>query len=224
VQGILGAKLNCIPFHGELTNTYLKSLQLADSDIWNEKLEAIDDQQLYFWRDGESPFLIPDGVHREKSWISGECGAERIHLNDLNLSFSEIDSAEEGLLHSYPVHSFTAWVKEFRMFGFLNRLYEIESDFLRLDEEGRSLWLLVINSDILSAIEKHSPVIDLLEMGRGDIIRYTIDRSERGYEGEELLALIERVLRGESLQPLLELLAPSHRERVKARLDYLGKI
>ena len=73
------------------------------------------------------------------------------------------------------------------MLGFLNRMQSIEERLDRLSQEQIGHWLMIINSDILSAIEKRSPVVSLKSTPESAVtVDFTIRRSERGVEGEYL--------------------------------------
>lgn len=220
VSGILGAKLGCIPVRGELTQLYLSALQLWDAAPWNAALSQ-GDSPARLWRDGESPFLLPDGLEREEFWLA-HCQGERMQL-PVEQDYQTPSNA--GHYRSYPVHSFSAWMKEFRMLGYLGRVQELEKRLATLSPEARCLWLLAINSDILSAAEKRSPVVQLRQsLGVQEAQRYRILRSERSHEGEEYLALLERCAL-EGGHPV-ELDAPEsgHMIKAKGRLAHLKSL
>ena len=132
-----GASLSCIPFHGVLTDRYLDSLHRFGSAPWNEAVSSLEDDPLFSWRDGESPFLMPRGQEREKAWLEGEASSvERVHTVDLSLRYTPERSLEAHQYRSYPVHSFSAWMKEFRMLGYIHRLQEIEAGLGRLGKNA----------------------------------------------------------------------------------------
>ena len=142
----------------------------------------------YVWRDGESAFFVPNGVKREYKWLEDEDQSiERVFLSDIIQSIS-FDNEIQNQFYSYPVHSFSAWVKEFKMIGFINKVQEIEQKLDTLSSEQKAIWLQLINSDILSSVEKRSPHIQI-KMDEMDTEKeeYIIWRAERGLEGEELL-------------------------------------
>jgi len=60
---------------------------------------------------------------------------------------------------------------------------------LNLSDIQKTLYLQLINSDILAAVEKKSPNIKLNI--DGVIEEYIIYRSERGFEGEDYMQLID---------------------------------
>jgi hypothetical protein len=126
---------------------------------------------------------------------------------------------------SYPVHSFTPWMKEFRMLGFISRIRKIEESLDRLSTDQIHLWLATINSDILSAIEKESPVVEIRERaGKTDTGKLVIRRSERGFEGEEYLAILEKTLESGEMPVYSASSESSHIEKLRNRLQYLNSL
>ena len=214
-------KLGCIPIEGELTELYLRTIQLWDAGEWIKVIQQQKkDSPIRLWRDGESCFLIPDGLDREEFWLVN-CTAERLHLGGENYN----STVEPSLYHSYPVHSFSAWMKEFRMFGYLGRIQGIENRLSNLLADAHYFWLLTINSDILSAVEKPSPFIELrLSQMDEQTQMFRIHRSERGYEGEEYLALLERVVLDEKDPRELDNPTEPHLIKAKGRIEHLRSL
>ena len=199
MRGLENSRLRCLPIACGFTQAYLDSLHTFTATPWLHQLGQVGTQTCLSWRDGESSFLLPDGLARELAWLEGEAGCERQFLSGLAEDFrANTDLAPEHL-RSYPVHSFLAWMKEFRMMGYLGRLQRLESEVSALGPEGLALWLQAVNSDVMSAVEKVSPQIRIRAEpdAKGDI-HYTILRSERGFEGEECLSMLERMLQGDS--------------------------
>lgn len=194
VRGVRGIDLQCVPVNGNLTQLYLDALHNYDSGPWRNAILRDPSDAVISWRDGESPFLVPDGICREGWWLRHEGDIPRGHFKTTAWNFAANATLEASLLKSYPVHSFLAWMKEFRMMGYLLRLQRLEEAIANLPEDSIGLWLQAINSDILSSVEKRSPVVRLK---RGpeheEYFDYTILRSERGFEGEEWLSLLEQV-------------------------------
>lgn len=226
INGLFGASLNCIPIVGELTDSYLHALHLYDCSLWNEKIEKTENEVLFVWRDGESSFLLPDGLKRENFWLQNEGkGFARSHIKDLSMNFISSDQLDHDKLTSYPVHSFSAWMKEFRMLGFLNRITTIESSLESLTEHQLHQWLMVINSDILSAIEKESPVVQLKKQPDDtDAFDFTIRRSDRGFEGEEYLVMLEHALRNNSMPQYSRTSELPYMQKWRVRIEYLSRI
>ena len=224
LEGVLGSRLPCIPFAGALTDAYLRSIHFYDATPWNDAV-AGRAGIAFSWRDGESCFLVPDGIAREAAWLDGEsAGVRRRHLSEVcrGLSFAEPD-ARANSFRTYPPHSFSAWFKENRMLGFLGRLQQIELRLAEMSTDARVLWLQAINSDILSAVEKDSPTVRLADRpGAGAGGRaFTIWRSERGFEGEDFLARLEALFERTDTTFLDDAARRPHIRKLKARVDYV---
>ena len=223
--GVLESLLPCIPFQGALTKAYLDSLHAFDANAWNEAVLGVSETPVFTWRDGESCFLIPDGIERERIWLLEESSDIRREILSTalhDLKFQNRDSQSSEAPPSYPVHSFSAWFKEFRMLGFLSRLQKIEDRLDSLPKDLTVLWLQAINSDILSAVEKDSPIVSLMpQPGTGSVeSRFTIWRSERGFEGEDYLALLEAELIDPGRLARLSTTRRPHLRKLWARLEY----
>lgn len=223
LEGVLGSRLRCIPFAGALTEAYLRSIHFYDAKPWNDAIAARAGVA-FSWRDGESCFLVPDGIAREAAWLDGEAaGARRRHLSDAcrGLSFAEPDARADSF-RTYPPHSFSAWFKESRMLGFLGRVQQLEARLAELSLDARVLWLQAINSDILSAVEKDSPTIRLADGPGGGASRpFTIWRSERGFEGEDFLARLEALVERGETGFVDDAARRPHIRKLKARVDYV---
>ncbi len=223
VRGLGGTRLPCLPVRGRLTDAYLDALHRYDPESWNEALRGCGADTVVCWRDGESVFLLPDGLERERHWLAGERYGERVFLSHIDSEYLEPESLSSEHLQSYPVHSFLAWMKEFRMMGYLGRLHRIETEPHTFTMGQLVLWLQAINSDVMSAVEKRSPQISLLLRADADtLITHTLFRSERGFEGEECLSLLERSLEGdaEAFERFLARDEPLSR-KVQGRQKYL---
>ena len=226
IRGLFGTRIDCISFRGKLTDHYLEAIHKFDCGAWNKAVLSEPEENLFAWRDGESSFLLPASLSRESSWLENEDPSiERAHLKKERISFTPNEDLEEGQYKSYPVHSFSAWMKEFRMLGFVNRIGRIEETLDAMTEEQVHLWLMVINSDILSAIEKKSPVVSLRDAPNGQSPHdFRIHRSERGFEGEEYLALLEMAIKGKDLPAHLQHSDEPHILKLKTRTCYLNKL
>lgn len=224
LEGVLGSRLRCIPFAGPLTDAYLASIHLYHAKPWNDAVAARSGIA-FSWRDGESCFLVPDGIAREAAWLDNESpGVRRRHLSDAcrSLSFAEPD-ARANSFRTYPPHSFSAWFKENRMLGFLGRVQQLESRLGEMSVDARVLWLQAINSDILSAVEKDSPTVRLADRpGNGAGSRaFTIWRSERGFEGEDFLARLERLIEHGDTGFMDDAQRRPHIRKLQARVGYV---
>lgn len=226
IQGLLNTQMNCIPFGSGLTQTYLNALHFWDSSSWNNAVLTHCMTPVFSWRDGESPFFLPDGITREANWLESE--SSEIHRGFLR-DHQPVNDGElrrgmaVGEYGYYPIHSFTAWMREFKMLGFINRLMTIEGHLDTLTDRQLGIWLQATNSDILSAIEKESPVISLKPTPRSEAIDHVLWRSERGVEGELFLLLIEnldqnrfRVVLDTDMSPVVQ--------KLRGRLAYLGSV
>jgi len=188
VRGINSSSLACFPVSGLLTNEYLNSIHTYNFNKLNKLIADKTNQIL--WRDGESVFLIPDGVDREKRWLEAET-ANRLWVDDLN----NIELKDDNF-YTYPAHSFLAWMEEFKMYGYINRINFLERNLLNFDIEQTLLWLQVINSDVLSSIEKKDVSIDIKLSPNSKKNNFTIYRTHRAFEGEEFLCFLEDSLLG----------------------------
>lgn len=226
VRGLLGSYLNCIPFYGRLTFDYLEALHSFDSSAWNGSMSETVADLVFSWRDGESPFFIPEGLARESCWLEGESGdIERVHLKEAAIGYTPSGQLGEMTYKSYPVHSFSAWMKEFRMLGYIHRVQSIEEKLGNLPDDQIFLWLMAINSDILSAVEKKSPVVRMKEHAASrQTFDFTIRRSERGVEGEEYLAILEMMVNGRTVPEFVSSSQEQHLLKWRSRADYLKKL
>ena len=225
VKGLFGTYLNCIPFSGELTHDYLDALHQFDCSSWNRNILAVEDSPVFTWRDGESVLFIPDGLAREAFWLKNQDNnIRRRHTKEVKLEFKSNESLDDHEYKSYPVHSFLEWMKEFRMLGFVNKVRKFEESLLTLTEHQKSLWLMVISSDILSAIEKRSPVVQIRENSSSNGLRdFTIRRSERGFEGEECLAILEKAIATNRSVEYVNVSQEAHIIKLRGRIKYLSK-
>ncbi len=226
LEGVLGSQLPCIPFEGMLTQSYLDAMHSFDAASWVDAVRSTNMHRVFMWRDGESCFLVPDGLARERHWLAGEGpDIQRETLNSALRSITFVPSKDLSTetFHSYPVHSFAAWLKEFRMLGYLDRLARIEARLDSLPTDLLVVWLQTINSDILSAIEKDSPIVSLLPAAKAEQLRtsHTIWRSERGFEGEDYLALVEETLASPNALQQVWTSSKAHIRKLRARVEYV---
>jgi hypothetical protein len=234
VRGTFSSSLRCIPIQGELGEAYLQSLHLWDAAFWNHAVTAVPHQVAFSWRDGESFLFVPDGIERERAWLAAESREiDRVSLAAVEPALDFQEPGDEAAptyrsYRSYPVHSFSDWVKEFRMFGYMERLAAIEKRLDSFDHEARALWLQAINSDVFSAVEKDSPVIALRTAPPGEAasreVRWTIERSERGCEGEEFLEMLDAIDHAAVVRHIQAEPPPPHIQKLRARQRYLNDI
>ena len=190
VYGTSESNIKCIAIHGKTTQKYLSSCQLNDPKIWDKFIQDFPDDLIFSWRDGESFLLIPDGLSREEYLLQGESdNINRKKLQSLEINYEDSSLYDRSFYKSYPIHSFTAWIKEMKMMWYVDRIRKIENNFSKLSDLQITLLLQLINSDILASVEKISPKIKLKI--KGVIEDFIIYRSERGFEGEDYLQLID---------------------------------
>ena len=185
---------------------------MNDPKIWDQFLQDNPDNVIFSWRDGESFLLIPDGLSREECWLKGESdNFNRRKLQSLEISYEDSCLYDQQYYKSYPIHSFSAWVKEMKMMWYVDRIRMIENNFSKLSDFQKTLFLQLINSDILSSVEKISPKIKLDV--EGVIEDFIIYRSERGFEGENYLKLVDEPKYSNDRAP--------HIKKLIARHEYL---
>lgn len=227
LKGIMNKSLICIPCLGELTNLYLESIHNYSTDKWNVGILKHKLEYIYSWRDGESSFFIPDGLEREKQWLISESSdIKRIflaeHLKDIN--FQNINDDTSMVLH-YPIHSFYDWMKEFSMLGFVKRIQSIEANLPNISVDSLAIWLQIINSDILSSVEKDSPIINLkTSKNSNSTNKHTIWRSERGFEGEEFIKYFELIKKNETPFDYFKTCPEPHLIKLRNRMNYLKSL
>ena len=215
VYGTSESTIKCITIHGSTTQKYLSSCQLNDPKIWDKFIIDFPDDLIFSWRDGESFLLIPDGLSREESLLQGESeNINRKKLHSVEINYEDSSLYDRSYYKSYPIHSFTAWIKEMKMMWYVDRIRKIENNFSKLSDLQITLLLQLINSDILASVEKISPKIKLKI--NGVIEDFIIYRSERGFEGEDYLQLIE--------DPNFRNDSVPHIKKLIARHEYLEAI
>ncbi len=226
VRGVLGAHLDCIPCDGELTGAYLDALYRFDATKWNRALLEHPLETVYTWRDGESPFLVPGGIEREAAWLKNESDEiTRGFLQNPLASGTFQGTPEDGrqFYRSYPVHSFSDWMKEFRMLGYIQKLTQLEESLDRLSSNQWAVWFSAIGSDVLSAVEKRDRIINLFSQDGNRCVEYRIVRCDRGFEGEDYLTILENLIRGQEPAYLRTSRAP-HMKKLRARMAYLERL
>ena len=223
IRGLFNTTLNCIPIRGDFTMNYLCSIAMFDVRKWNDSIQSSNAETIFTWRDGESSFFFDSGLEREGNWLEYETEiVRRKHVNEVKLTFTPNKSLEDSLYRSYPVHSFLAWMKEFRMMGYVNRVQAVEERLELFSDEQVYLWLMTINSDILSSVEKASPIIQTVEKpGSNSVENIVIKRVERGFEGEEYLAILYESLKGNDVSKYTKNQVETHLRKLEGRIRYL---
>ncbi|MBD80081.1 MAG: hypothetical protein CL840_14305 [Crocinitomicaceae bacterium] len=225
LRGVFGAELNCHSFNGKLTKAFLEGIHFYNADKWNKEILEAKNEVVFNWRDGESAFLIPDTLAREEAWLKGENpSVKRMHLADLNIEFTANDDLEPTQYKGYPFHSFAPWLKEMRMIGFTSKVAKIEEILEDLSDDKIFHWLQIINSDILSAVEKNSPRIKLQSSANSkEEFDFRIWRTERAFEGEDYLTLLKQSEKKNGYQSYLASDA-AHLKKFNLRMDFLRSL
>lgn len=210
--GTLNARMLTIPLDSQAEKKYLSVLHgVSAPDDWMQFLNHGGLSQRFIWRDGESCLLLPSAVECEGEIFAAEqsYGVERSFLSDC---FFDIDSWEpssnDDALRYFPLHSVRPWLDEMRLYWFVSRVRDTEKEIETLSEAEKWLWLLTINSDILSAAEKKPPRIQVAPKffrvdpnhfswngvipvrEKGQLI---LSRSERAGEGQDYLAYFDEL-------------------------------
>ena len=136
---------------------------------------------------------MPDTLERERNWlIKEDKQIKRYFLNDVlktNTENKNTNSNDDTYI--YPIHPFSSWVKEMKMYWYISKVEEVEKQLEHMNNEQIYCWLHLISSDILSSIEKRSPIINYLENPLSvKPIKTTLRRQNKGLEGEEYLQIL----------------------------------
>jgi hypothetical protein len=191
VKATSNVLMKCITIKGTSFSNYLRTCQLYDASHWNDCIRDYPNNVFFSWRDGESSFLVPDGLGREQFWLENEDqDIQRNFLADLEIEYTKNTEITGKYLKSYPVHSFLDWMQEMKMLWFINETSALERRFADLTNFQKSVFLQLINSDILASVEKKSPQIQLVVDGVAQ--EFVLYRAERGAEGEEYLSIFNQ--------------------------------
>ena len=212
LYGVLNTPMRCITFaEKELENKYLSALHgITPPNRWCEEVNRKSFSDLFLWRDGESCLLLPLGVDNESIIFEAEliAGIKRVFLSEIY--FEDISEKNEGAAFKYfPLHSMKPWLNEMKLYWFISRVRDKEKEISSLPESNRLFWLLTINSDILSSVEKNSPTIrvneNVFQVDSSNFLwdgvipirdkkEVILSRSERAGEGEDYLAYFELLI------------------------------
>lgn len=211
-RGTGRSKILNIPMYPKLDLHYLSVLHgETPPSHWIELNNNSDLKVL--WRDGESAFLFPAGIEIEERVLKEENkhNIKRYLLSEKLKSFhqnAQTTNMEYHLKH-FPHHPLDHWLKDFKMLWVLERLNDIEKNIDKESSIIQKMWLLAINSDIMASSEKPAPTIkvhpEVFNVPRdhiswdgviGDEKASTLSllRSERYFEGEEYIELLEKLL------------------------------
>ena len=229
LKGLLGKEILTLPIDHASSEAYLESIHTYSADSWNQQLQRTEIRSMFAWRDGESTFLLPDTIDREATWLRNESGGiERCFISDMDFSDSVTDKEERKLegagIYTYPIHSFAAWVQEMKMYWYISKVEKIEEELPQLDDFQRYVWLQLINSDILSAVEKRPPVIEIkMDPNDNQLESYTIERLPKEYAGEAFVHLLTHVDDDAVIAHYRQSDEP-HMKLLRARVAYLENL
>ena len=243
VKGVLGESIVCIPFNQkEELNVFLHVLHgHLQQEKWTEIIKS-KRNTFAFWRDGESCLLVPKGVELEGRLLKAEKekGIERIFLSEIKL---EAQTTPSNKYCSFAYPSLQPWFKDMKLYWLTSRIRDIELNLNDYPPFIQTLWMLTINSDIMSSAEKDFPVIKVtpeifsvppespqwigIESDRKNN-RLTLIRSERAADGEDYLAYLDKLLENSlTIEKVLDIWKNSntpHLKKAYARImpDYTG--
>lgn len=182
LKSIQDSNIECITLTDDYDKYYLELLQLLDSEI------RFDTDWVFGWRDGESPFFLPDSVAREEVFIKkSKSTYNRVFLSEYLAQHQEPKST----LYSYPQNSLNPWLGNFRLRWYIDAVKEIERNYETLSPLKKFLFLNLLNSDILSSQEKNDVFVPLKNLdGTAQDYPHKIKRKERNLNAEEVLFLI----------------------------------
>jgi hypothetical protein len=222
VSGTLDTDIGCIPFvQKSLEDLYLLALHgVISPKCWSQgiieaaAMNTESSSDIYIWRDGESSLLIPNGIEYEASLLESEHiqGITRQFLSETSFDYffkeqSHDRDLRDNYVNFFPTYSMKPWFNEMKLYWFISRIHEIESQFTALSNVEKKIWLLLINSDILSAVEKKPPTISVSKdvfsvdpldiswigvLAHSERSEITLMRSERSGEAEDYLAYWEK--------------------------------
>ena len=214
LRGVFGTPMLCVPFAAaELEAAYLRGLHgTVAAEGWAAAARERAREQCVIWRDGESCLLHPLAPHNEERMLAAEAaaGVERAFLSELEVP-RQPPAPRDGVLRYFPLHSMRPWMEAMKLVWFITRVQLVEQQLEQQPEAVKQLWLMTINSDILSAAEKSPPVVDVSD----DVLRadaadplwegvlplpesrqLILTRSERAGEGEDYLSYLDEVMSG----------------------------
>ena len=226
VHGLLDSRLECIPFNSRWTQAYLDSIHWFTADPWNQFINGVSTWPQFAWRDGESSFLLFDTVRREEAWLSKEDSrVKRRFLSELPtepVNFEPFRSG--GCQVTYPIHSFSAWIREMKMYWYVYEVQKLEERLQELSAAQQWIWLQLIGSDILSSVEKKSPNVRARrKVDETEYVDYTIYRKGKEFEGEEYLYVLKCFDSQKIKSYCLDSASP-HMLKLRNRMKYLSTL
>ncbi|NKB25540.1 MAG: hypothetical protein GKR87_14410 [Kiritimatiellae bacterium] len=165
---------------------------------------------------------MSQGLENEKQILEAEKqqGIEKRFLSEIDFGKEKEQGVETNRCEYFPLHSMKSWLNEMKLYWYISRIRDLEINLSSFPEHIKQLWLLTINSDILSSVEKKCPH---LEIGK-DIFSVDtshslwdgvipnknnnsviLERSERSGERQDYLAYLGLLMKDK--QPLKEMLS-----------------
>lgn len=213
LHSIQNVKIDCISFTEHFDSYYLEELQLFESSI------SFNSDIVFGWRDAESSFFLPSSVEREKHFIKQSSQKfNRIFLSEFIASSNPKPPQK---FKAYPQNSLLPWLGDFRLYWYMAEIKGLEKVFSKLAPLKQLLFLNLLNSDILSSIEKNDVRVPLKkdqESNKTD--DFIIKRKERNLDAEELLYLIQHKDVAE-IEEYIQKSTRSFFKKIKARMSIL---
>jgi hypothetical protein len=172
--------LKCHQSNFIATSQYLKSIQLLDDSFNEYTLKHSPSQSLIMWRDGESPFLLPDPIERESIWLKNSIVEHDFYSEPI---------VDDCTSYPYPMHPMSSWLSQQSMMWLvheINRLEGLLKD--NINPVFLTTWLGAISSDNLSSIEKSDVNLKLNNFSpQPESFDYSIKRANKAFEAEQWL-------------------------------------
>lgn len=191
MHGLFDTRIKAIPFQPGLTQAYLNDIQQYDYVNLETNLAHLQSGTYFSWRDGESPFLIPETLKREEHFL---------RYTNPNVSFVKLSEGvsdyhfrqpDDGEYPYYPISTLVPWFGDFRFYWFITELKDMERHFTSMSPLKKVLFLSLANSDILSSIEKNRVHISLVQGNPRTETEYTIHRKSKNINGGEFLEMMD---------------------------------
>lgn len=215
ISGIHKSELKYLGFTESFDRYYLELLQKYTSDV------LFNDGTIIGWRDGESPFLLPDSLQREKYFVKKSSEKfERLFLSELDpdVHFEDVKS-----VNSYPQNSLLPWMGGFRLYWYVQEVKNIENNLNETSLLKRKLFMFLLNSDILSCTEKSDVQIEISPLkGDSDYVKLLIPRVEKNLDAEEILYLIKNIDEDDLMDTINNQIDDTLKIRLNARIKSLN--
>lgn len=182
LASIQNTRMPCISFTENYDTYYLDQMQIFTSDV------EFQEEIIYGWRDGESPFFLPDSVKREMVFVKNS--KEKFNRIFLSEALEMTNFHQKSTIHSYPQNSLLPWLGNFRLFWYMAEVKQLEHTINELSQTKKIILLNLLNSDILSSTEKNNISITLRSFKDHTPSQFLIKRKERNLDAEEVLYMI----------------------------------